>query len=159
MYCLWEKVFHEIIFLHSNGICCCKLYIWQFQDTFFCGVLLSRVEHVLPFQMGNICHPASCQQSDYWALKRDVLTTLPLSNNQEEDLRSRYSLWRKGKTRSWTVDKNVPLCLILQADTTACGLLACDFVSWHCKPEVRDLDVLDLCSLLLSQVHWPQFIR
>ena len=28
MYCLWGKVFHEIIFLYCNGICCCKLYIY-----------------------------------------------------------------------------------------------------------------------------------
>lgn len=132
-------------------------YELQLQNTFFCDVLLSRVEHVLPFQMGNVCHPASCQQ---WLLSSKMWcphSFFPFQIIQKTTWDNGYSLWRKGKNtilNCWQVCSSLSYKKIVQ-------LVVCLLV-WFCSLALqtwsRDLNILDLCSLLLSDVHWLQFI-
>lgn len=100
-------------------------YELQLQNTFFCDVLLSRVEHVLLFQMGNVCHPASCQHLLLSSKMRCPHSIFSFQIIQKRTLDNITLCEGKEKTLSWTVDKYVPLHLILQEDSTACGLFAC----------------------------------
>lgn len=120
---LCEKVLHEIIIFHCKGICCCKMCIYTHKIVLgHClpCMLLSRVEHILPFQMGNLSHPASCKRK----LLRSEMWCPPSSSCTFLIIRKRtwgYIILCEGRIYLTAV-KCVPLCLVLQADNTAHSL-------------------------------------